>query len=235
MRVREHIRIALVVAAILAGGTACGDGSGGLPDAEFLLRGARAASGSVTSAHIEMSTSAPVPGLAARALTADVRAPAGTTPGASVGAADINNADTSMHVRFIERDGRLYVKSLGGTYQPAPQMPGVGELPIPSSLLDPERGLARMLANLADVRTEAREVFDGVLAFRVTGVVPRADAQVWLPGVGADPRLSVWFAASGRHLPVGTRLSVAGSDGATATIDFALSDLNKKVTVPSVD
>ncbi|WP_067826825.1 LppX_LprAFG lipoprotein [Nocardia inohanensis] len=233
MKIIWRITVAL---AVLAGATACWDGTGGLPDAGFLLRGARAASGDVTSAHVEMSASAPVPGLAARTFSADVRAPHKSEPGASVGAADIVlGANRSQRVEFVERDSQLYTKSASGKFNPAPKLSGAGELPIPSTLLDPERGLARMLANISDARTEVRETIDGVLAFRVTGTVPRADAQVWLPTIREDARLTVWFAATGRHLPVGTRLTVPGADGAPVTIDFALSDLNRKVSVPAID
>ncbi|UGT41912.1 LppX_LprAFG lipoprotein [Nocardia yamanashiensis] len=233
MRVLWRITIAL---AVLAGATACWDGTGGLPDAAFLLRGARAASGDVASAHVEMAAAAPVPGLAARTFSADVRAPRGSESGSSVGAADIVlGADRSQRVEFVERNGQLYTKSASGKYSPAPKLSGAGELPIPSTLLDPERGLARMLANITDARTEVRETHSGVMAFRVIGTVPRADAQVWLPTLREDARLTVWFAATGRHLPVGTRLTVAGADGAPVAIDFALSELNRKVTVPAID
>ncbi|MEV0711610.1 LppX_LprAFG lipoprotein [Nocardia aurea] len=226
----RSVRVIVAIVAVLAGVSACGDGSGGLPDPEFLLRGATAAAGSVTSAHVEMTTSDAIPGLAARALSADVRARKGSEPGASVGTVDVGG----MRFDFAEQDERLFSKSSDGKYVPAQQLSGGGALPKPSTLLDPDRGLAAMLANLSNVRTEAREEFDGVQAFRVTGDVPRADAAVWLPSIQGDARLAIWFATAGRHLPVGTRLTVAGSSGEPASIDFALSNLNKKVRVPSV-
>ncbi|MGK8558116.1 LppX_LprAFG lipoprotein [Nocardia gipuzkoensis] len=227
----RSVRTIVAIFAVSVAATACGDGSGGLPEPDFLLRGATAASGDVTSAHVEMTTSGQVPGLPARTLSADVLARKGSQPGSSVGTADVSG----IHVQFVERDGELYSKSADGKYVPAQQLSAAAAgLPKPSAMLDPERGLAKMLAHLSNPRTEVREHFDGVQAFRVTGAVPGEYARVWLPSINEDARLTVWFATAGRHLPVGTRLTVTDSSGKPVTIDFALSDLNKKVQVPTI-
>lgn len=223
------IRVMIAAVAVSIAVAGCGDGSGGLPDAEFLLRGARAASGDVTSVHVQMSASGPIPGLAVRGLTADIRGRDDSKPGASVGTAEV----AGSAVAFVEQDGKLYTKSANGSYAPAPESAGRG-FPIPSTLIDPDRGLARMLANMRDARTEVRETVDGVQAFRVTGDIPREDAAVWIPSVTTDTRLTVWFATAGRHLPVKTELAVPDSSGKVTTIGFALSNPNKKVQVPTV-
>lgn len=217
---------AVAITAFLAVG--CGDGSGGLPDPHFLLRGATAASAAVTSAHVEMSSAGRLSGLGAGELSADVRARGKAGPGASVGTAQVAGAPLA----FVEQEGRFYTRGPDGRYSAAP---GTAALPRPSELLDPERGLAKLLGGLRDVRTEAREEHEGVLAFRVVGTVPRADAAAWLPGSAGDPTLTVWFAAQGRHLPVGTRLTTVNEAGEPVTIDFALSELNEKVQIPAVD
>ncbi|MFC8529859.1 LppX_LprAFG lipoprotein [Nocardia sp. NPDC057227] len=219
---------AVAITAFLAVG--CGDGSGGLPDPQFLLRGATAASAAVTSAHVEMSSEGSLSGFSARELNADVRARGKSGPGASVGTAEVAGATLA----FVEQEGRFYSRGADGRYSAA-QLPGGAALPRPSELLDPERGLAKLLGGLREVRTEAREEHEGVLSFRVTGTVPRADAAVWLPGTAGDPTLTVWFAAQGRHLPVGTRLATVNDTGEPVTIDFALSELNEKVQIPAVD
>ncbi|MEV0355349.1 LppX_LprAFG lipoprotein [Nocardia sp. NPDC050697] len=219
---------AVAITAFLAVG--CGDGSGGLPDPQFLLRGATAASAAVTSAHVQMNSEGRLSGLDARELSADVRARGKAGPGASVGTAKVTGATLA----FVEQEGRFYTRGPDGRYSAA-QLPAGAALPRPSELLDPERGLAKLLGGLREVRTEAREEREGVLAFRVVGTVPRADAAAWLPGSTGDPTLTVWFAAQGRHLPVGTRLSTVNDTGQPVTIDFALSELNEKVQIPAVD
>ncbi|MFI5781319.1 LppX_LprAFG lipoprotein [Nocardia sp. NPDC051570] len=227
---RRTVPSLVAIGVVLSAIAACGDGSGGLPDPNFLLRGATAASGSLTSAHVQMTTSGPVPGLAARTLSADIRAPKGGVGGAAVGTAEI----AGLRFDFVEQGGQLYSRSADGKYAPAQPLSGVGELPEPSVMLDPDHGLAHMLADIEHPATEAREQFHGVEAFRVTGNVSRADAQAWLPGLRQDAGLTIWFATAGRHLPVGTRMTVPGASGGTVTIDFTLSDLNKKVQVPAV-
>lgn len=218
----------LMAAVVSAAAVACGDRSGGLPNPHYLLRGAIAGAGDVTSAHVEMTTSGPVTGLPAQALTADVLAPRKGKPGSSVGTVEA----VGVHVNFVEQKGALYSRGQDGKYAPVQQVQGVGELPRPSTLLDPDHGLAHTLNDLTNVVTEAREDHNGTLAFRVTGDLPAADVSAWLPSVHANNRISVWFAATGRHQPLGTRLTVQGSS--PASIDFMLSNLNRKVQVPQV-
>ena len=217
-----------VAAAVVTATAGCGDGSGGLPSADFLLRGARASSGDMSSAHVDMKTTGSIPGLAVRSLNADVRAADDSEPGASYGTAAV----AGMPVQFVEQDGRMYSKAADGRYQPAPEQVGGGRIPLPSSMIDPDHGLTGMLANFREPRTEVRETVDGKQAFRVTGTVPQADAAAWLPAIAGDANLTVWFATTGRHLPVRTRLTVPETG---ATISVALSDLNRKVDVPPAD
>ncbi|WP_280270077.1 LppX_LprAFG lipoprotein [Nocardia wallacei] len=231
MSISRSIRTLAAIGAVAAAAAGCGDGSGGLPDAEFLLRGARAAGADIDSAHVEMTTSAPIAGLAVRELTADVRARQGAEPGASAGEAVVSG----LRMRFVERDGQLLARDASGKYLPASAFSAnMGQLPNPSVLLDPDRGLTRMLRNFRDPRTEIRETHEGVQAFRVAGDIPQEDARTWLPELRQDARLVVWFATSGRHLPVAARLSMPDESGRIASIDFALSDLNKKVGIPDV-
>ncbi|MFF3570021.1 LppX_LprAFG lipoprotein [Nocardia jiangxiensis] len=228
MDTSRALKTILMAAVVSAGVVACGDGSGGLPDPHYLLRGAVAGAGDVSSAHIEMTSSGVVAGLPVQNMSADVVAPKGSAAGASVGTVE----SVGVRVNFVERKGVLYSRGQDGKYAPVQQIHGAGTLPHPSTLLDPDHGLAHTLADLKNVVTEVREDHDGTLAFRVTGDLPAADVGAWLPGVHADKRIAVWFAATGRHQPLGTRLTVPGST--PASIDFTLSNLNRKVQVPQV-
>lgn len=215
---------------------ACGDG--GLPDARYLIDNAAPAVGGITSGHVRMNADGPVAGSALTGLDADVAAGHGGAPGYAMGQATVVLDSGSAAVHFVERNGRLSVRGLGGGYLPAAAfLPSTGpgsSIPLPSTLLDPHKGLSHTLACLRDAHTIDRETIDGATVFRVIGTVPRDVVAQLLPGVDADARLTVWFAAAGRHLPVRTELTLPGTNGKPVTILIMVSKPNEKFTVPSV-
>lgn len=217
------------LSAVVGSGTACGDGSGGLPDAAFLIRETVPSAKDVVSGHVVMTMSAALPGVAVQGFDADVRARRAGLPGGAVGTATVGG----MTIPFAEIGGRMYVQTTDETYRPAPPLPDGRAMPSPSSIIDPDRGLARLLGALRDPKTEVRERVRGVLAFRVTGTVPRAVVAGVLPGARTDARLSVWFAAKGRHQPVVNTLTIPDTSGKPVTVDVMLSDPNKKVRLPA--
>jgi len=207
-----------------------GDGSGGLPDPDFLLRDAAAASTGVRTAHVDLETSGQVPGLAVRSLDADVVAPRADSPGAAEGTATVTLGNGPVTVRFVEIDGRILVDQGGGRYAPPPS--STEQLPRPSVLLDPDAGLGATLANLQGAQTVVREDVDGTTAFKVTGEVPGDVVARLLPGVAPEETpMSVWFAVEGRHAPVKSELTVADGSGGTTTLTLRLTDANRPVEI----
>lgn len=207
-----------------------GDGSGGLPDPDFLLHDAVAASTGVRTAHVDLQTSGQVPGLAVRSLDANVVAPRDDSPGAAEGTATVTLGGGPVTVRFVETDGRILVDTGGGHYVPPPT--ATEQLPRPSVLLDPDAGLGATLASLQGAQTVVREDVDGTTAFKVTGSVPGDVVARLLPGVAPEETpMAVWFDVKGRHAPVKSELTVADGSGGTSTLTLRMSDANRPVEI----
>ncbi|MFD2397255.1 LppX_LprAFG lipoprotein [Prauserella oleivorans] len=97
----------------------------------------------------------------------------------------------------------------------------------PSAVLDPERGIAKLVSSLQDPATEAREEVDGTPAYKVTGKLDRNVLSGLLPGIPSAADVTFWLRADGKPLPV--KATAAFPDN--ATVDVRLSDVDKPVTV----
>ncbi|MFI6168338.1 LppX_LprAFG lipoprotein [Nocardia sp. NPDC051052] len=190
---------------------------GGLPDAALMVRNAALASGSIHSAHVVLESDGAVPGLPVRRIDADL------TTGHTNAAKGSIKPILGPPMDFVSLDGALYTKSPSGTFAPANAR--VIQLP---NLLDPDRGLAHVLANIRQPKTVDREDRLGIDSFKVTGVVPAEDIEQLLPDVRTDANMTIWLRVKGTHVPVDTTLTFPNT---TSLLDIKFSDVNKQVTI----
>lgn len=217
--------------ALIAG--ACSDDSdteaGQLPDAAALLREATTATAEITSAHFTLAVNGDAAGLPVRNLDGDLTREGGPS-GAAKGTGKMRVAGQLVEVEFVLTGGTLYLKGPTGGFQQIPAAFGAS-LYDPSAVLDPERGVANILRNVAGAKTVAREEVAGTAAYKVTGTVPGEILSRLLPGTdtGASSEITFWLATEGRHLPLKAIVTVPGGQG--GTIEVTLSDVDKPVTV----
>ena len=125
------------------------------------------------SAHIELKVDDQVRGLPVRSVKGDLTSnPAPAAQGE--GTFRINNED--VDVTFIVADGQLFTQNDGST-----EYKSLGEaskIYDPAIILDRERGLANLIANVKAPESEGTETINGVEAQKVSGTV---DAQVLDP------------------------------------------------------
>jgi lipoprotein LprG len=199
--------------------------SGSLPDAAALLKDAAAGTGAITSAHFAMRANGTVPGLSVQNLDGDLTKQGGPS-GSAKGTGNLAMAGQLVEVEFVLVNSSLYLKGPTGAFQriPAALSSGVYD---PSAVLDPNRGIPKVLSSVQNPRTEAKEVVGGTSTFKVTGKIAKDVLGGLLPGVQSDADITFWLRADGKHIPVKASAKLPG-DGA---VDVTLSDVDKPVTV----
>lgn len=220
------LRRTLLAAFVLTAATVTGCSSSGdtsLPDAGSLLKDSAAAAGGVTSTHFTLKVDGTVPGLSVHGIEGDLTKANG---GGAKGSGTLELMGQVVDAEFVLVNGSLYVKGPTGGFQ---QIPAALSSSIydPSAILDPQRGIPKVLAGVRNAKTEAAEDVNGTPTYRVTGTVPKDALTGLLPGVSADADAAFWLRQDGGHLPVKASLGYPGG----AVVNVTLSDVDKPVTV----
>jgi lipoprotein LprG len=219
---RSGLGFTCVVLAALSIVGCAGDGSGGLPDAQLMIRNAAAATKDVRSAHILLTVDGD--GLAVESVDADVTRKPPAAHGIAV------RKPGGQRVEFGESNGTLFVAGPSGKYVPAPPQIAA-TVPSPSRMLDPERGLGHTLGQIRDATTLGKEAVGGVEAFKIVGTVPEDVLAGLIPTATSDATFTVWLRVRAPHAPLQTNLQFTGQDGQTATLTVKVTDVNEPITI----
>ncbi|HWM01250.1 MAG TPA: LppX_LprAFG lipoprotein, partial [Actinophytocola sp.] len=173
------------LAFIAAVTTACSSDEGGgdssLPDAAGLLSDAAESTAKITSAHFTLTVNGTVPGLDVESAEGDLTREGGGA-GAAQGSVKMMLLGNLFEGDFVIVDDKAFVKGPTGDYQELPAALIVN-LYDPAAILDPERGIANVLANVREPATEATEDVDGVACYRVKGKASKDVVANLVPGV----------------------------------------------------
>lgn len=203
---------------------ACGSDSGSyesLPDGPALVRDAAEATRDIQSTHFTLRVDGTVPGLSVRSLDGDL-----TREGEAQGSGTLEQSGQLVEVSFVLSGDTLYLKGPTGGYQKIPAALS-SSIYDPSAVLDPERGVSKLLTSLGEVRTEAAEEVEGVSTYKVTGTLAHDVLAGVVPGVNSDADVTFWLRADDGHLPVKATASLPDD----ASVDITLSDVDEPVTV----
>ncbi|GAB3475195.1 LppX_LprAFG lipoprotein [Amycolatopsis cihanbeyliensis] len=196
-----------------------------LPDGPLLIEAAATAMGSVNSAHFGIEVRGDIPGLSVRGLEGDLTKEGGPSGGAK-GTGTLDQGGQLVEVEFVLAGDTLYLKGPTGDFQEIPVQLS-SAVYDPSAVLDPERGIAKVLGSMRNPTTEAREEVDGTPAYKVTGTVAKDVLGELVPGVPSDADIAFWLRAEGERLPV----KATATFGEGQSVDVRLSEVNKPVTV----
>ena len=203
MQTRRRLSAALaslsLVTALIAGCSFSSSSSGGpLPDGKTLVSQSADATKNLKSAHLVLTVIGKVPGLPVRNLTGDLTTSPST---AAKGNAQITYLGQDISADFVVVDGDLYTNAL----TPGdPTMTDVGpasQVYDPSALLNPDTGVANVLANFNDAKAVGRDQISGQTTVRITGDVS-ADAvnKIASPFKATKPvPATAWIVESGDH------------------------------------
>lgn len=228
MFTRRSLLGALAVTAALLSGCSSHDSAtpaGPFPDGAGLLKDAATATGSITSTHFTVQTNGTVPGLSVQNLDGDLTKQ-GAPSGSAKGTGKLSMGGQLVEVEFVLSGGTLYVKGPTGGFTKIPAALGASVYD-PSAVLDPNRGISKVLSSIQNPTTVAKEDVNGTPTFKVIGRIAQDVLGGLLPGVQSDADITCWLSEDGKHLPLKASVKFPG-DG---TVDVTLSDVDKPVTV----
>jgi lipoprotein LprG len=210
----------IVAVALLAGCT-----SGDSPDPATLVNESSETTKEQTSAHLELSVEGEITGLPVHAIEGDLTQ---TPEVAAQGTIDVTYFGQELvGVEFVVSGGDIWAALTAGStltnYGPASAIYDVG------AILDPDQGLANLLANFSDAKVDGSETIAGVDTVRITGTVTADAVNKIIPQIGAtDPvPATVWIAEDGDHELIQIQLEPSSGNSVTMT----LSKWGEPVTV----
>ncbi|GAB3872321.1 LppX_LprAFG lipoprotein [Kibdelosporangium lantanae] len=190
-----------------------------LPDGAALLKDAAEASKPINSAHFTMAVTGQVPGLPVQQLDGDLN-----KAGDAKGNAKLNQFGQVFQVDFVVAEKTLYIKGVTGSWQKLGNAASVFDT---SAILDPDRGIAKLLGGLQQPKTEGTEDVAGTKTYRVTGKLGKDGLGGLLPGIQNEVNGKVWVKQDGNHQPVKATVEVSPGN----SVDITLSDVDKPVSV----
>jgi lipoprotein LprG len=200
------------------------DSSKDLPDATTLLQQSSETTKAQTSVHLKLTVEGEIKELPIESLEGDLT----TTPAVAVqGKANIAFLGQRLEgVEFVVTDGILYGALTAGSYQ---DLGPAADIYDASAILNPDTGLANLLANFSDPKADGRETIDGVEAVRITGNVSADAVNKIAPQIAATGPVPgiAWIREDGNHELVQAKLE----PGPGTSLTMTTTDWGKPVTV----
>ncbi|CRK61855.1 possible lipoprotein [Alloactinosynnema sp. L-07] len=231
MVTRRILLGALALAAALTAGCTSDDsggGTGGLPDGAALMKDAAAATRDIRSAHFSLKVNGSVSAIPVQNAEGDLTREGGPS-GAAKGTVKLTLLGQLIEGEFVLVDDSLYIKGPTGGFQKYPAAL-TSNLYDPSAILNPDKGIANVLAKIKEPRTEGTEDIDGVATYRVKGLGEKDVVAAIVPGVGSDVDVTFWLRQDNKQ-PVKASVTLPSSEGKTASVDLTLTDPGKQVTI----
>jgi lipoprotein LprG len=200
------------------------DPSKALPDAATLLKQSSDTTKSQTSVHLKLTVQGQIKELPIESLEGDLT----NTP--AVGAQGTANivflGQRLQGVDFTVADGTLYAALTKGSYQDLGPAADIYDV---SAILNPDTGLANVLANFTNPKADGRETLNSVDTVRVTGTVSADAVNKIAPQIAATGPVpgTAWIREDGNHELVQAKLEPTPGNSITMTC----SDWGKSVTV----
>jgi lipoprotein LprG len=214
----------LLATALLVAGCSKSSEKAELPDAATLLKQSAETTKSQSSVHLKLVTQGEIKDFPIASLEGDLT----NTPAvAAQGKADIVFLGQKLDgVDFVVADGNLYGAITAGSFQ---NFGPAADIYDASAVLNPDMGLANLLANFSDPKSEGRETINGVKTVRITGNVSAEAVNKIVPQIKATGPVpsTAWIREDGNHELVQAKLDPSPGNSMTMT----LSDWGKPVTV----
>src|SRR5699024_9414862 len=184
----------------------------------------------IDSAHVALETNGEVPNLPVTSLDGDLRRSDGRI--VAKGSGKMQQMGQLVEVEFVLTGDTLYLKGPTGDFQKLPSSVS-SAMYDPSTLLDPDTGIAKVLRNVQDPETMSNEQVQDTPTFKVTGTVPGNVIGELVPGVSDQAEATFWLAENDDHRPVKATVEFPETNGQEepGTVTITLSEVNEPVTV----
>jgi lipoprotein LprG len=219
MSARRALFGSLVALLALISGCTSQTTSATLPSGADLLGKSAGAMRSVKSTHFAITVDGELPDIPVQGAEGDLNG-----DGNAKGKAKTNQFGQLLQVDFVLVDNNLYVKGATGGFTKLPAFLA-GQVYDPTAVLNPDKGVAHVLASVKDPKTTGNDD-----TYEVTGTVPEDVAAGLVPGIGSDVAGRFSIAKDSSQLRK-ARFELPGKNGEQAAVDVVLSDLGKPVTV----
>ncbi|HEU5030034.1 MAG TPA: LppX_LprAFG lipoprotein [Spirillospora sp.] len=185
---------------LLAG--ACGGGGGGKPAPKADFDGAQALKRSATAMAALKSV--------AFTVTSDGKTPIMVKggdmkllrDGDAQGTLTLEQSGQNVEAKVVAKGDTFYLDAGTGGWRKLPKSMA-SAVYDPSAVLDPNRGIPKLLTSLKTPKAEAVEKVDGKEAYRVGATLPQDQVGGLIPGINDDLAGQVWVSkADGRLLKV---------------------------------
>jgi lipoprotein LprG len=216
---------ALSIATALIAGCSSGSKPSGapLPDATTLVKQSADVTKNLKSAHLVLSVIGKVPGLPIKTLTGDLTNSPAT---AASGNVQLTLGGSDVDANFVVVDGELYATLTPNKWSDFGKAADIYDV---SAILNPDTGVANLLANFTDAKAEGRDTINGENTIRISGNVP-ADAvnkiASQLNATKATPT-TVWIQETGDHQLAQVKMDKSSGN----SVQMTLSNWNQPVQV----
>src|SRR4029450_1482287 len=135
-----------------------------------------------------------------------------------------------IQLDFVLLGGDAYLKFPTGGWQKSAG--GTAAFPYdPSAILDPDRGVAKLLSTATNAKTEGSETIDGPATYRVAVTFDNTAASVLVPGVPPGVTGKVWIDKQSKHLLKAVVNSPASGATPAASMTVRLSAIDQPGTI----
>ena len=224
---RARLALLTLPALIVLGLTACSksEDTTDLPDGSTLVSESANAMKSVNSTHILIEVDGAIGSLPIKRAEGDLE-----RDGDAKGNIQLVQLGTLIQLDFVFLGNDVYLKFPTGGWQKSSG--GSALIPYdPSAILDPDRGVAKLLATATNARTEGSESVNGRDSYRVAVTFDNTAASTLVPGVPAGVTGQVWLDKQTKHLLKAVVRAPASGGNPEATITEHLTAIDTPVTI----
>jgi len=202
-----------------------GQSSANLPDATQLLVASAAAMKDVKTAQFTLDIEGKIADLTVQHAEGSL-----TRAGEAKGTARVEQFGQTVEVQFVIIDKKVYLKGPTGGFQQVPAALAASVYD-PSAILDPDRGVAKLLAGIKDPKTEAKESVGGQDAYRI-GFTPAPGAlDALIPGIGDKATGKLWLGVDSKRLLKGEFTVPASGSNKGGKVIITFSGYDSPVTI----
>ena len=227
-RPRVFLAVALLIAVSLAG-CSKDKGAGDLPSGASLVSDAAAKTKSLKFAHIKIDTEGEVSALPVRRAEGDL-----LRSGDAKGSIQLSQLGVLVEYQFVVVGKDIYLKGVTGPFQKI-DASVAAQIYDPTAILDPNRGIAKVLATATNPTTEAQEKVDGKDAYRVAVGLSGDAVAALVPNIQGQVTGKVWIDKNTKDM-LKAVLTVPGptsgpNAGKSGTVTITETNIDVPVTV----
>ncbi|MEV6107807.1 LppX_LprAFG lipoprotein [Streptomyces sp. NPDC051940] len=224
---RALAAVMAVLALPLAGCSSGGSGSKeatNLPAAAQLLSSGATAMTAVQSMRFSINTSGQITGLAVRKATGQL-----TRAGNAQGTASVSQSGALVEIDFVIVGSTAYVKGATGGYSKVPLQVATAVY-NPEAILDPDKGVVKLLQTATGARTVDRETLDGQSVYHIKALLAQPVLATLVPGASENEQGDLWLTVSSSQL-VRVAFPVRTAAGGSGSVTASFSDFDAPVTI----